>query len=207
MDEATLRALGLTPGATAEQIASAVAALNTKTAELEAKAKAEAQARLEAEAKAEIAEAARAAKEQAAAEAKALADYTAEVQAFLADVTDGPKATFEKMAFSVEIGPDGKERRKPNPDGLASAKTLADTMVGARKSSLAGPSKQVAAARQVATSSPQTTVAKGPVKYRFAGATQEIDLTRLTGVTPEALAQRMAEMEARAEARGQRVND
>lgn len=203
MNEETLRALGLAPGATAEQIAAAVVALNSKAAELEAKAKAEAQARLEAEARERIAEEQRKVEAAAAAELEALAAFEREFSAFISDITEGPKASFEKMSFTV--GADGK--RKPNPDGFAVAKTLADTMMGARKSSLAGPSAQVQAAKQVTASAPQAGAPKGPVKYRFLGATQDIDLTRVAGVTHEQIAERQAQMRARAESRGLITND
>lgn len=205
MNEEILRALGLSPGATAEQIAAAVAQLNTKTLELEAKAKAEAQARLEAEARERIAEEKRKAEALEAEEAKALADHERDVATFMVDITDGPKATFEKMCFVVTDG-----KRRPNPDGFAAAKVLADTLVGARKSSLAGPSAQVHAAKQTLTTTAPagaTPQATGPVMYTFKGSTTPINLTRLAGVTPEMIAARQASMQARAAARGQRIDD
>lgn len=206
MDEATLRALGLTPGATPEQIAAAVASLNSKTAELEARAKAEAQARLEAEAKTKIAEEQRRREEAEAAEAKALADWTAKVSSeLLEDTTPSLRADFEAMAFHEDVAPDGTKKRRANPDGFARALRMRDTMAGARKSSLSGPSAQVVAAAKVTATSPNAT--KGPVKYTFKGSNTAIDLTRITGVTHEQVAARQAEMQARAESRGLIPND
>lgn len=203
MNEETLRALGLTPGATPEQIAEAVASLNSKTLELEARSKAEAQARLEAEAKTKIAEEQRRRDEAETAEAKALSDWTVKVtQELLEDTTPSLRADFEAMSF---VETDGKKR--PNPDGFERALRMRDTMAGARKSSLSGPSAQVQAARQVLTASGTSTATKGPVKYTFAGSSTAIDLTRLAGVTHEMVAARQAQMQARAEDRGLIPND
>jgi ATP-dependent protease ClpP protease subunit len=214
MDEETLRELGLGPGASSAEIKAAIKAQKERAAAAEAKAQEAAlEAKLAKEQREREEKAAAEAKvraEREAAEAKVLADHTVEVTAFLADITDGVKADLEAMAYTEVSQPDGSKKRVPNPDGFARAKRLADSNPAARKSTLAGPSAQVQAARQtLATTPPASTgaTAKGPVKYRFAGATQEHDLTRIAGVTHEMVAERQALMKARAESRGQRVDD
>lgn len=203
--------LGLTSSATDAEVYAAMTAkaneaetLATAKAEAEARAKAETQARIEAEANAKIAKEQREREALAAAEAKALADYTLDVQAFLADVTPSLKSDFEAMAFHEEVGPDGAKKRRPNPEGFARAKRMKKGNPAASISALSGPSAQAQTARQVvAAGQVAGNIPSGPVKYRFAGATQELDLTRLTGITPEKLAKRQAEMQARAQARDQ----
>lgn len=212
MDEETLRDLGLSPGASNEQIAAAykakAAETKAKIAAAEAQAETERLARIEAQARELAAENLR--KEQAAAAAKAAeeakvnAEALSQIDLFLAGCTPGIRALYGEVCF-VQKG----DERIPKPGGLDLAKRMAETSPGALMSSLTGPSAQAQAARQTLATTPASIAAtgKGPVKYRFAGATQEIDLTRLAGVTHEMVAQRQAEMEARAAARGQRVND
>jgi ATP-dependent protease ClpP protease subunit len=216
MDEETLRELGLSPGATNEQIAAAfkakAAEAKAKVAAAEAKAQeAELQAKLAVEQRAREERAAAEAKVRAdkdAAEAKALADHTVAVTTFLADITDGVKADLEAMAFTEELQPDGSKKRTPNPDGFARAQRLAASNPAARKSSLAGPSAQAQAARQAAASNPPpgasgAPVSTGPVMYRFAGSQMPINLSKVARVTPQQVAARQAEMKARAEAKQQ----
>lgn len=209
MDEETLRELGLSPGATNDQIAAAfkakTAEAKAKIAAVEAKAESERLARIEAQSREASAEALRVEQAKLAAareaEAKVLADHNIKVETFLAGCTDGVRGIYEELCYDGE-----GDQRKPNPKGLEQAQRLAKTSPGALKSSLAGPSTQVQAARQAAATG-TTTTAKGPVKYRFAGATQEVDLTRLAGVTHEMVAARQAEMQARSESRGLIHND
>jgi ATP-dependent Clp protease protease subunit len=201
--------LGLTSSATEAEVFAAMTAKATEAetlaagkADAEARAKAEEQARREAEASAKIAEERRKQEAEAAAEVKALADWTSKVQAeLLEDTVPSLRADFEAMAFT-EV--DGK--KVANPDGFARALRMRDTMVGARKSSLTGPSAQAQAARQTVATTPPPDIAgsaTGPVMFRFKGATATINLTKFAGVTHEKLAARMAKMKARAEAREQ----
>jgi hypothetical protein len=211
MDEELLQELGFAPGSTPTQ-AEITAAMKRKAAEAKAaKAEAEAErlARIEAQAREAAAENLR--KEQsvaaakAAEEAKVMADHTAKVEAFLADCTDGVRGIYEEMCW------DGAgESRKPSPKGLELAQRAARTSPGALKSSLMGPSAQAQAARQVAATPPPATATatkNGPVTYTFGGCSTPINLTRLTGISHQALEERMAAMKARAESRGQRIDD
>lgn len=201
MDEETLRDLGLSPGATNEQIAAAIKAqraeAKVKIATAEAKANAEAQARLEAEASTKIAKEQREREVAAAAEAKVLADYTLEVQAFLADATDSLKEDFAAMAFHEEVGPDGSKKRRPNPEGFARAKRMKDANPAASKAALAGPSKQVAAARAAEGTSPDGSVQSQQVLYPTRPGLPAIEISRITGATKASIAKRQQELVAK----------